>query len=73
MPRRNNNAVQPRTRSRSATKQMAIRRTDGSAVLVTPITNVDDKGIVLVDMGGVVVSVQARSLISAPRTEAWTR
>lgn len=65
MPRRNNNALRSRTRDRSTTKQMAIRRFDGSVVMVTPITKPNDKGVVMVDMGGVIVEVRAQSLISA--------
>lgn len=63
MPRRNNNALRVRTRPRSATKQMAIRRPDGSVLMVTPVTRVDAQGLVMVDLNGDIVSVQARSLI----------
>ncbi len=63
MPRRNNNALRVRTRPRSATKQMAIRRSNGDIVMVTPVTRVNADGHITVDMDGLLVEVQARQLI----------
>lgn len=65
MPRRNNNALRNRTRQRSATStpQMAIRRSDDTVILVTPITKPNAAGLVTVDMGGLLAEVKAQSLI----------
>lgn len=63
MPRRNSAATKSRTRNRSTTKTMAIRRPDGSVVYVVPITRPNAEGMVTVDMGGLIAEVRAQSLI----------
>ncbi len=63
MPRRNAAALRSRTRNRTTTKTMAYRRPNGEVVNVVPITKPNSDGIVVVDMGGLILEVMARQLI----------